>query len=365
LRVGMGLAQIGEFSFIIAALGVSLKVTSDFLYPIAVAVSAVTTLLTPYLINSSDGVVNRFDRAAPRWMVNYLELYTCWVGRLGSHKHSSLGTTLARRWIAQMLLNAALMAAVFIAAVFVGKRPPAWLQDLGFTAESVNTGLWLSAVIVSLPMFIATARKLQALGLLIAETKVTEAAAGARAPAIRAFVAQAVPIAGTVVLGLYVLVLSSALLPPLKVLMVLLVLVGLVAWLLWRSFIKVYSKAQVALLETLAPQPQPDVGQTLAALPSLLREAGLHTVSLGANSPAAGKLIRELQLRTLTGASIVGIERPGANLVNPGPDEELQAGDQLLLLGSRTQLDAARTVLGGHTTRIERQDTSGQSPGAS
>src|SRR5262249_6461323 len=53
LRVGMGLAQIGEFSFIIAALGVSLKVTSDFLYPIAVAVSAITTLLTPYLIKSA------------------------------------------------------------------------------------------------------------------------------------------------------------------------------------------------------------------------------------------------------------------------------------------------------------------------
>jgi len=44
----MSLSQIGEFSFIIATLGLTLKVTSDFLYPIAVAVSAITTLLTPY-----------------------------------------------------------------------------------------------------------------------------------------------------------------------------------------------------------------------------------------------------------------------------------------------------------------------------
>jgi CPA2 family monovalent cation:H+ antiporter-2 len=50
LRVGMGLAQIGEFSFIIASLGLSLNVTSKFLYPIAVSVSVLTTLLTPYLI---------------------------------------------------------------------------------------------------------------------------------------------------------------------------------------------------------------------------------------------------------------------------------------------------------------------------
>src|SRR6185436_14901263 len=66
LRVGMGLAQIGEFSFIIASLGVTLNVTSKFLSPIAVAVSAITTLLTPYLIKSTDRFVNWFDRVAPR-----------------------------------------------------------------------------------------------------------------------------------------------------------------------------------------------------------------------------------------------------------------------------------------------------------
>jgi CPA2 family monovalent cation:H+ antiporter-2 len=46
VQAGMSLAQIGEFSFIIAALGLSLKATSEFLYPVAVAVSAQTTLLT-------------------------------------------------------------------------------------------------------------------------------------------------------------------------------------------------------------------------------------------------------------------------------------------------------------------------------
>ncbi|MFA6236091.1 MAG: cation:proton antiporter [Bacteriovorax sp.] len=53
VHAGFSLAQIGEFSFIIAALGLSMKVTSDFLYPIAVAVSAITTFATPYLIRVS------------------------------------------------------------------------------------------------------------------------------------------------------------------------------------------------------------------------------------------------------------------------------------------------------------------------
>src|SRR5204863_3838357 len=92
LKVGMGLAQIGEFSFIIASLGLTLNVTSKFLYPIAVAVSVLTTLLTPYLIKSSDGLVNQFNRMAPRSLVNALGLYTNWVWRLGQ-RHPSLAAS--------------------------------------------------------------------------------------------------------------------------------------------------------------------------------------------------------------------------------------------------------------------------------
>ncbi|HXJ57302.1 MAG TPA: TrkA C-terminal domain-containing protein [Verrucomicrobiae bacterium] len=73
----------------------------------------------------------------------------------------------------------------------------------------------------------------------------------------------------------------------------------------------------------------------------------LQTVQLAAASPAAGRLIGELQLRTQTGASIVAIERSGQNILNPGPDEELQAGDQIVLFGSRSHLDAAIRALKG------------------
>src|SRR6185369_11056902 len=143
-----------------------------------------------------------------------------------------------------------------------------------------------------------------------------------------------------------VVALSSALLPTFRVFLVLLILVALIIWLLKRSFIRVYSKAQVALQETLS-QPPPSRHDTPArALPSLLREADLETLTIHKHSPANGKFIRELQLRTQTGASIVGIERSGSSVINPGPDEELLAGDQILLLGTRQQLDRAKDALG-------------------
>jgi CPA2 family monovalent cation:H+ antiporter-2 len=179
---------------------------------------------------------------------------------------------------------------------------------------------------------------------LVAELNVSPAAAGERTAAIRAVIAHVIPVAGTVALGLYVLALSSAVLPPLKVLLLLLIVVGLVTALLWRSFIKIYARAQVELEQTFARPSPPRHEPAPAPLPAILRDANLDTVSVAADSAAAGKLIRELRLRTATGASIVGIERNGASIINPGPDEELQAGDRVLILGNRAQLDAARAL---------------------
>jgi len=345
LRVGMGLAQIGEFSFIIASLGVTLKVTSDFLYPIAVAVSALTTLSTPYLIRSADGLVSWFDRVAPKPVVDTLDTYTRWVGQLGDQRHASLATRLGWRWCAQMALNVLLTAAVFIVAAFIERRPPTALQHLGLGGQGLKALLWLAAMVASLPLLIATFRKLQALGLLIAETRISPAQAGERTAAVRATVAQVILAAGILALGMFVLALSSTLLPSPEVLLALLALLAFITWRLWRSFIRIYSKAQVALRDTFAQPPPSRPDDARRALPSLLREANLETVPLPAGSPAAGKLVHELQLRTRSGASIVAIERAGGNVINPGADDELQAGDQLLLLGTRAQLDAAKAVL--------------------
>lgn len=68
MQCGFSLTQIGEFAFIIASLGVSLKVTSDFLYPIVVAVSVITTFMTPYMIRLALPAYRIVERWLPgRW----------------------------------------------------------------------------------------------------------------------------------------------------------------------------------------------------------------------------------------------------------------------------------------------------------
>ncbi|MEK7830136.1 MAG: TrkA C-terminal domain-containing protein, partial [Acidobacteriota bacterium] len=118
-----------------------------------------------------------------------------------------------------------------------------------------------------------------------------------------------------------------------------------VAALLWRKFIRIYSKAQSALEETFAQPPPPRHQESAHPLASLLKEAEVETLTIRAGSRAAGKLIRELALRTQTGASVVALVRNGTTVINPGPDEELLPGSQVLLLGNRAQLDEARRYL--------------------
>ena len=98
-----------------------------------------------------------------------------------------------------------------------------------------------------------------------------------------------------------------------------------------------------------AYEPHPDRDAT--PMPSLLQSAIIEMVYLETHSPARGKLIRELEVRSKTGCSIIGIERNGVSMVNPNADEEFQAGDGVLLLGNNEQLLAGRQLLGASERR--------------
>ncbi len=75
-RVGFSMVQVGEFSFIIASLGTTLGVTSDFLYPIIVCVSVITTFTTPIFIKSSGKAYSFISNVMPKKITDFLKSYT-------------------------------------------------------------------------------------------------------------------------------------------------------------------------------------------------------------------------------------------------------------------------------------------------
>jgi CPA2 family monovalent cation:H+ antiporter-2 len=206
--------------------------------------------------------------------------------------------------------------------------------------------LWLGAMLVSLPMLIASVRKLEAMGMLISEVSVTREAAGESADAYRAIVRNTVFVIGCMGFLFMILMLSSTILPSWRALLASAFVVVLAVLLLRKSFSRIYSKAQAALHETFAQPPDPHHSEPAPVIPPMMRDAKLKTVVLEENSPVVGKLIGEIKLRTKCGASVVGIERPNEeNVINPGSDEELKTGDRVLLLGSDAQLNSAEVLM--------------------
>ncbi|MDG2536742.1 cation:proton antiporter [Dyella jiangningensis] len=251
LRVGMGLAQIGEFSFVIASLGLTLKVTSGFLYPVAVAVSAITTFLTPYLIRSSDPLAEALSRRLPKTFMGALAAYTEWMGNLSLGGQGAVVAKMIRRLVWHVIINMMLVVAAFLIMSYLYRRGFFHWDFLADRPQVKRSLAWSIAALISLPMIVAAYRKASALGMLLAELSIPERIGGAYNMRIRAVLARFIPLVAMWVLGLLVAALASTILPPREVALVLVLVLLLLAWLLWRGLVQVHARLQAALRDTL------------------------------------------------------------------------------------------------------------------
>ena len=251
LRVGMGLSQIGEFSFIIAALGMTLQVTSDFLYPVAVAVSAITTLLTPYLIRAADPLSQKLGNVVPSRLARVLSLYGEWLRNIQPQGESAMLAAMIRRILLQVGVNLALVIAIFFSGGYFAGRIGNWLSEWVGDVSQQKAMIWGAALLLSLPFLIAAYRKLKALSMLLAEMGVKPEMAGRHTQRVRRVIAEVIPLLSLLVIFLLLSALSASILPTSELLLVIAVVAAVVVALLWRWFIRVHTRMQIALLETL------------------------------------------------------------------------------------------------------------------
>ena len=253
LKVGMGLSQIGEFSFIIASLGVTLGVTSGFLYPVVVSVSVLTTILTPYLIRNSDLAASTFRHLVPNSLQGSLTAYENWLGSMGSSAQENHVSAYIRRILLHVVLNFCVIAALFIAgaALVAHTDLTEWLAVL--PQEWRSTVFWAATLVLAMPFMVAAYRKLEALAMILTELGAGVATTPARVTLYRLF-ARALPTAALVAMLLLISALSSIILPPLHLFVAVLVLVLLLALALWPRVVRWHSQLQVALRETIAQQ---------------------------------------------------------------------------------------------------------------
>jgi CPA2 family monovalent cation:H+ antiporter-2 len=258
LRVGMGLSQIGEFSFIIAALGMTLQVTSDFLYPVAVAVSAITTLLTPYLIRGADPLSHHLASIMPNRMARVFGMYGEWLRSIQPQGEGALLASMIRRILLQVGVNLALVIAIFFCGGYFAERIGVYISD--WISDVGQQKAWIcgAALLLSLPFLIAAYRKLKALSMLLAEMGVKPEMAGRHTARVRKVIAEVIPLLSLLVIFVLLAALSASILPTNELLILIVVIAAIVAAVAWRWFIRVHTRMQIALLETLGNHQEPN-----------------------------------------------------------------------------------------------------------
>jgi CPA2 family monovalent cation:H+ antiporter-2 len=360
VKTGMSLAQIGEFSFIIAGVGMALSSEQDapnykILYSIAVAVSGITTLLTPWLIRAAPTTAAWVDRKLPRSLQTFAALYASWMEQMRTRRAESQPGRFRRaaRWI---IVDAVIVVAVVIGASVEMDRIVEFAQSQWDLAERTTRLLVvLAAALLSAPFWIGLVRMARYMGFELATLAfpAVERQQLDLAAAPRRLLIVTLQLAIVLAIGVPLIAITQPFLPPFRGAAVLLFVLLLLAVPFWRgatNFQGHTRAAAEALSEAL--QRQTRIGRESKEKHAL---ADANQVLTGMGSPipvevqdgtiAVGKTLAEISLRGLTGATVLAIRRDHESVLVPSGHDRLQAGDVLAIAGTKEAVAAAKELL--------------------
>lgn len=333
IQSGFSLAQIGEFAFIIASLGLTLKVTDSFLYPIVVAVSVVTTFFTPYMIRLSDPAY----RLADRWIP------ARWKERLA--KFAAGSTTIRQKSTWHKLLKAlarivGTYTAVTLVLIFLMLRFVAPLIQTYIPGIQGNLIALILILAVISPMLRAIMMKKNhsaEFQQLWHDSKFN------RGPLISLIILRIVLCAGILMLPIARLINAAAgLLLAICCVLILLIITSKRlkkhSILMERRF---FSNLSARELEEERHAP---INQRFA---NHLLERDLHLADFEVkqNSPSMGKSLKELNFRQKCNVNVVTIIRGEQRINIPGGEERLYPFDKLVVVGADDDLTHFRRYI--------------------
>jgi CPA2 family monovalent cation:H+ antiporter-2 len=348
VEAGMSLAQIGEFSFIIATLALETHAARDFLYSVAVAVSVVTTFTTPYLIGASVPVAEFVERHMPRSFGVIEIIYESLLDHVWTRAASRTQATTIRWSFAVITCAATAVAALIIGAEVFLEPLAFWIQSfvaMSFEyAEAVVGLLTIAACIVpSIALYRATGR----VAIALASRAIPESPADQlKPPGWESFV-EIIQVAMMIVVTVIVLAIVQPFLEPFEGVIVLVLAIVAMSIATWRGVSRTIAQMRAASRlmadATSASQVEKVAGNVKE---EMIPGLGLIVpVRLESGSPAVGRTIADLHLPSVTGAVVVAIGRDENGLMIPSHSEVLREGDVLGLAGPRRAIRAAIEML--------------------
>ena len=335
MRCGFSMAQIGEFSFIIASLGLSLHVTGEFLYPVVVAVSVITTFLTPYMIRLSVPSYNVLERHLPKTWVRALNNITL------SHPSSapksnwhSLIAQMARITLIYSILSVATIALMFTFFLpFIRRMMPGmhwWANGIC----GVLTVMFIAPFLRAIVMKKNHSEEFRALW--------NDSRSNRMPLLVTIFVRLIIASAFVFYICNYLTRFTNALMMTIAV-----AVVGIM--ILSRGLKKQSIKMERMFVQNLRSR---DIEQQVLGLKKPLyeghlldRDIHISEIEIPENSTWSGLCLADLRLSNRFGIHVSSILRGHRRINIPGGDDIVFPGDKLQVIGSDSQLAAAHAAL--------------------
>ena len=337
MRCGFSMAQIGEFSFIIASLGLSLHVTGEFLYPVVVAVSVITTFLTPYMIRLSVPSYNILERHLPKTWVRALNNITL------SHPSSapksnwhSLIAQMARITLIYSILSVATIALMFTFFLpFIRRMMPGmhwWANGIC----GVLTVMFIAPFLRAIVMKKNHSEEFRALW---------NDSRSNRMPLLVTILVR------LIIASAFVFYICNFLTRFTNALMMTIAVAVVGIMILSRGLKKQSIKMERMFVQNLRSR---DIEQQVLGLKKPLyeghlldRDIHISEIEIPENSTWAGLCLADLRLSNRFGIHVSSILRGHRRINIPGGDDIVFLGDKLQVIGSDSQLAAAHAAVAG------------------
>jgi len=346
IQTGLSMAQIGEFSFIIATLGLSLGVISDFLYPIAVAVSAITTLTTPYMIKASIPFYNWAEKRIPKRVKHRLNKYTL-------NAQSASATKDWQKLLKISLTNAIIYSVLLVSIILIASRflKPFIYQQFG--------DRYISGLLASLVTLLAMAPFLWALAARNYQSELRNKLMTKDKYKGLIYIISLFKVGLAVFFVILMLrVFFSDMVAVFATVIILGLLIG------FRHKIQPFYHAiedrfksnlnekETEEKELNNSRKRPDNG--LAPW-----DAHIASIEIPANSPIVGKTLKQLRWREKAGVNIASIHRGEHAICIPKSHDQIFPYDEISIIGTDEQLVKIQAIVAPkHETEFVREGSS-------
>jgi CPA2 family monovalent cation:H+ antiporter-2 len=331
VHTGFSLAQLGEFSFIIAGLGVSLGVMRGFIYPVIIAVSVITTFTTPYMIKAATPVCNFLYKKLPVKLLAKLDPSPD-TGRTSAQEQSEW-KSLLKNYFLRVLLYSVILLAIFLGSrLYLDKLLVKLLPD---ATPGLRNALALAITLLVMAPFLyglaVNGHDIKHSAVLLMKEKDANKWPVLFLVFLRIFIAIAFVIAA--ILVHYSLSYWSLLL---------IVLAGVAFFILARRSVHQFTGLEERFITNLNQKEEYERMRTPIAsgVRSKMKghDVAAENVIIPPESPYAGKQLKNIPIRQKYGVNIAKVVRGTRRILVPSPEEYLYPYDEVLAIGTRDEV---------------------------